>query len=361
MFLTVVQQKCASTLEMNTYFTPRPQLSLRASESAKKISEMAKVRAFRGLLLTTSILLLAVSAAGSQNSNGTESNGQTYIIHQRVEEVLLYCTVIGHKGELVIDLDRSAFKVLEDKKPATITHFARKDVPVSLALMLDDSGSMKEKRTAVQGAALTLIKASNPEDETSVTNFADKAYVDQELTGDVTQLADALGKNKTISGGTALFDTVIAGADHLATTAHRSKQVIVIVTDGNDNASEADLAAAIRRVQHADGPVIYAIGLLYDVPSSQERRAHKELLSLAEETGGIAFFPSSVSEVDRIAAEVARDIRNQYAIAFRPAANAASGSYHSVAVTASAASHSGLTVRTRKGYLRTTAEQSPGH
>ena len=306
-------------------------------------------------------VLLLPTVSHAQAGNSASQTSSTYVIHQRVEEVLLYCTVIDHRGELVTDLAQLAFKVLEDKKPVPITHFARNDVPVSLALMLDNSGSMKEKRLAVQAAALTLIKASNPDDETSVTNFADQAYVDQELTGNMAQLADALGKSKSISGGTALFDTVISGADRLSKTAHRSKQVIVVVTDGNDNASEADLAAAIHRVQRADGPVIYAIGLLYDVPSSEERRAHKELLALAEETGGIAFFPASVGEVDRIAAEVARDIRNQYTIAFRPGANGTNGSYHSVVVNASDPGRHGLTVRTRKGYFRATAPQTPAN
>ena len=302
-------------------------------------------------------MALSQQVIRAQSGNSPSKTEQPYVLHQRVEEVLLYCAVIDHKGELVTDLTQSAFSVLEDKRPVPVTHFARQDVPVSVALILDDSGSMKEKRSAVQDAALTLIKASNPEDETSVTNFADKSYVDQKLTGDVRQLSKALGQSTTIPGGTALFDTVISGADHLSKSAHRSKQVIVVVTDGNDNASEADLTAAIHRVQRTDGPGIYAIGLLYDIPGSQERRARKELLSLAEETGGIAFFPSSVGEVDRIAAEVARDIRNQYTIAFHPSANEADGTYHSVLVTAAASGHHGLTVRTRKGYLRIAASK----
>lgn len=312
-------------------------------------------RAFIGARWSLLLLSLAPECY-AQSVTAEKTNTQTYVIHQRVEEVLLYCTVVDQKSALVTDLERSAFTVSEDKKPAMITHFSRKDVPVSIALVLDDSGSMTEKRASVQAAALTLINASNPEDETSVTNFADKAYLDQELTSDVGRLGAALAQGKTISGGTALFDTVISTADHLSTTAQRSKQVIVVVTDGNDNASEADLLAAIHRVQRIDGPVIYAIGLLYDVPSSQGRIARKQLLSLADETGGIAFFPSSAGEVDNIATEVARDIRNQYLVAFRPAAEDMSGSYHTVSVTVSAAGHRGLTVRTRKGYLRNAAK-----
>ena len=307
-------------------------------------------------------LAMFVSAQTAAPATGAEQQasggGPAFVLHENVQEVLLYCTVLDRKGNLVTDLDRQAFKVRESKQPAVITNFNHKDVPVSLALVLDDSGSMKEKRAAVQSAAVDLIKASNPEDETSVTNFADTAYLDQDFTADLLRLQTALGQSKTVSGGTALFDTVIGAANHLAEASHHSKQVIVVVTDGRDNASAADLPAAIRRVQTANGPVIYTIGLLYDVPSSDARRAHHDLQALSDETGGIAFFPASVGEVDKIAAEVARDIRNQYTIAYRPPANASGEAYRTIVVQASSPGHGGLTVRTRKGYLRTQISNS---
>jgi Ca-activated chloride channel family protein len=278
-----------------------------------------------------------------------------YVIHQNVLEVLLYCTVLDSHGNLVTDLDRSAFKVLDNKLPAAIVHFDHRDVPVSLALVLDDSGSMKEKRAAVQSAAIDLIKASNPEDETSVTNFADTTYLDQDFTSTLSQLETALAQSKTVSGGTALFDTVIGAANHLTQASHHNKQVIVVVTDGRDNASASDLQAAIRRVQTTDGPVIYSIGLLYDVPGTDARRARHDLQALSDETGGIAFFPPSVNEVDQIAAEVARDIRNQYSIAYRPPSAPSNEAYHTIAVAALAPAHGKLSVRTRKGYVRAIA------
>lgn len=296
-------------------------------------------------------LASAQTPAPVQGSGATPAN-PVFTLHQNVQEVLLYCTVLDRKSNLVTDLDRSAFQVFEDKKPATITHFTHKDVPVSLALVLDDSGSMKAKRSAVQAAAVDLIKASNPEDETAVTNFADTAYLDQDFTNDLPRLQAALGQSKTVSGGTALFDTVIGAANHLAKDAHHSKQVIIVVTDGRDNASSTDLPAAIRRVQTADGPVIYTIGLLYDVPGPDARRAHHDLQALSDETGGIAFFPASVNEVDAIAAEVARDIRNQYTIAYRPPSNPPGEAYRTIVVKASSPARGNLLVRTRKGYVR---------
>ena len=286
------------------------------------------------------------------------SAGPVYTLHQNAQEVLLYCTVLDRKGNLVTDLDRPAFSVFEDKHPVVLTHFNHKDVPISLALVLDDSGSMKDKRAAVQSAGLELIKASNPEDETSVINFADTAYVDQDFTDNLPRLQTALAQSKTVSGGTALFDTVIEAANHLSKDSHHSKQVIVLVTDGRDNASAADLSAAIRRVQATDGPVIYTIGLLYEVPGIEARRAHHDLQSLSDETGGIAFFPGSVEQVEEIAAEIARDIRNQYTVAYRPPSNATGRVYHTIAVRASEPGHGSFTVRTRKGYMRTQADAS---
>lgn len=131
-----------------------------------------------------------------------------------------------------------------------------------------------------------------------------------------------------------------------------------MVTDGRDNASASDLQDAIRRVQTTDGPVIYSIGMLYDVPGTDARRARHDLQALSEETGGIAFFPASVNEVDRIADEVARDIRNQYSIAYRPPSAPSSEAYHTIVVAASAPTHGKLSVRTRKGYLRTISPDS---
>ena len=306
-----------------------------------------------GLLVASANSLAAIRTAHPQESPVKNDNdSSTFVIQQKVEEVLLYCSVLDHQGNQVLDLDRSAFKVFEDKAPVTITHFDHNDVPVSLSLVLDDSSSMKEKRLEVQAAAADLIRASNPLDETSLTNFADAAYLDQDFTNNFAKLEVALAQSKTVSGGTALFDTIISTADHLSHDAHHGKQVIVVVTDGRDNASAADLAATIRRVQTANGPAIYSIGLLYDVPGLEARRARHDLAALSDETGGIAFFPDSVDDVDRISIQVAKDIRNQYTIAYRPPVASRSAGYRTITVAASSSSHGKLAVRTRKGYLR---------
>lgn len=304
------------------------------------------------LCVSSMIHVSGHAASGSAPQQAPGSSG--YVLRQDVQEVLLYATALDHRGQPVLNLEKNNVKVSEDNIPVVLTSFSRNDVPVSLSLVLDESSSMSDKRPAIAEAAIKLIQSSNPEDEVAVTNFADTAYLDQDFTNDKAKLDTALHKNTTASGGTALFDTMIQAADHLTQKAHRSKEVIVVVTDGRDNASATDLAAAVRRVQTANGPVIYAIGLLYGVPGSDAKRARRDLQSLADETGGIAFFPSSVQEVGQIAEQVAKDIRNQYTLTYHPRRSSTEQNYRTIKVEAKGADGERLQVRARKGYLYAT-------
>ncbi len=274
-----------------------------------------------------------------------------YTLRRDVDEVLLPCTVIDQDGHLVQDLNQSDFQVFEDNTPQNIVSFSHSDVPVSIGLLIDNSGSMRDKRAAVNTAALDLVRASNSQDEAFVVNFSDEAFLDQDFTSSINKLRDGLSHIES-RGGTALYDAVVASADQLAHGARRSKQVLVIVTDGEDNASTLNLEQTIRRVQDMGGPVIYSIGLLFgdDARGQEAHRAHRALQLLSDQTGGLAFFPRSLAEVDNIAAEVARDIRNQYTIGYHSSRPASLGGYRTVHVEARGAHHGRLTVRTRTGY-----------
>jgi len=285
-----------------------------------------------------------------------------YTLTRDVDEVLLPCTVVDQDGHLVQDLTQSDFQVWEDNVPQTIQSFTHSDVPVSIGLLIDNSGSMRDKRPAVNTAALDLIRASNPQDEAFVVNFSDEAFLDQDFTSSIPKLREALGHVES-RGGTALYDAVVASADQLAHGAKRSKQVLVIVTDGEDNASTLNLEQTIRRVQDLGGPVIYSIGLLFgdDSRGSEAHRARRALQLLSDETGGLAFFPRSLADVDNIAAEVAQDIRNQYTIGYHSTKAASLGGYRTIHVEAHAPHHGKLFVRTRTGYYPTPLGRQPGH
>ncbi|MCI0355437.1 MAG: VWA domain-containing protein [Acidobacteria bacterium] len=268
-----------------------------------------------------------------------------FTFHKDVEEVVLHATVLDGKQRIVNTLTRDAFTVYEDGQPQTITSFRREDIPVSLGVVIDNSGSMKRSRTAVNQATFNLVKASNPKDEVFVVNFNDEFWLDQDFTSDIGKLKDALERIES-RGGTALYDALIASADHMKKNAKLGKRVLLVVTDGEDNQSAATLEQAIRRVQDNDGPTVYSIGIFEENPPKRAKRA---LRAFAEQTGGISYFPDNLEEVDSITKAVAHDIRNQYTIGYKPGRLDREG-YRAVRVEAKARGFRNLQVRTRSGY-----------
>jgi VWFA-related protein len=279
-------------------------------------------------------------------------------MHADVDEVLLQCAVVDDRGKTVSDLSLGDFHVWEDGAPQATTSFLHQDQPVSLGIMVDNSGSMRDKRAAVNQAALTLLRASNPMDASFIVNFNDHAFLDQGFTSDISLLDRGLS-HYDARGMTALYDAVTASADELSKHGKLPKQVLLVITDGADNASRQDLATAIRRVQNLGGPVVYTIGLLYDTEREEAERAHNDLEKLSEETGGIAYFPSSINDVNSIALEVAHDIRDQYTIGYRSNKSATLGGFRVVHVEANAPRHGKMFVRTRRGYYANKTTTQP--
>jgi Ca-activated chloride channel family protein len=277
-------------------------------------------------------------------------NGR-YTLQRNVDEVVLNATVLDDKQHMVTSLAKDDFKIFEDGVAQTISSFQHQDIPISLGILVDNSGSMRTKRQAVNSSALDLVHYSNPEDESFVVNFSDEAYIDQDFTANVTKLRDGLSHIDS-KGGTALYDAIMASADYLTRNAKRSKQVLLVITDGEDNASSTTLEETVRRIQELQGPVVYSIGLLYDDSGGgrEGRRAKRALEMLANETGGISFFPKNLDQVDAIAGEVARDIREQYTIGYHSTKPASQGGFRMVHVDARAKGYNKLIVRTRTGY-----------
>ncbi len=301
--------------------------------------------------------------SGAENAPAAAQGGDIgredgkYTLRRDVQEVVLNATVLNDQGQLVNNLTKDDFHVFEDGVEQTIASFQHSDVPVSMGILVDNSGSMRSKRGAVNAAALDLVRASNPEDEAFVVNFSDEAFIDQDFTSDLNKLRDGLAHFDS-KGGTALYDATVASADELSKGAKRSKQVLLIITDGEDNASGLTLEQTIRRVQDLGGPIVYCIGLLFgdDGGAHEAREAKRALQLLSEETGGMAYFPKSLNDVDAIAGEVAQDIRSQYTIGYHSTKPASLGGYRAVRVLAHATgSKKNLNVRTRSGYFPKTA------
>jgi Ca-activated chloride channel family protein len=275
-----------------------------------------------------------------------ENDSGTFVFRKTVDEVVLHATVLDDKRRQVNNLDRGAFTIYEDGKQQAITSFRNEDMPVSMGVIIDNSGSMREKRTTVNQAALNLVRASNPHDEVFIVNFNDEYYLDQPFTNNLSKLKEALERYET-RGGTALYDAVVASADYLKKNARLEKKVLFVVTDGEDNASRETLEKTLARVTEENGPTIYSLGLL---GGEKQRRARRALEAIAERTGGVPFFPRTLDEVDNISRTVAHDIRNQYTIAYKPTNPQNAGGYRSVKVEARAPGHGKLQVRTRTGY-----------
>jgi len=269
-----------------------------------------------------------------------------YTVRSEVQEVVLHATVIDEHHHPVTGLQRDAFRVIDDGKQQSIHTFRQEDVPVALAIVIDNSGSMREKRAAVNAAALKLVRASNPQDQVCIVNFNNESYLDQDYTGDVDMLKEALEHIES-RGGTALYDAVVATSDHLVKTAKLQKKILLVVTDGEDTASHDTLQQAVRAVAVDGGPVIYTIGLL---GHEKEKKARRALQALAEQTGGAAYFPGELNEVEAISQQIAHEIRNQYTIGYRPSVAMVPGTYHPVSVKAEVKGYKGLSVRTRSGY-----------
>jgi len=287
----------------------------------------------------------SVTPKSAQSPDSADSG--VFVFRKQVDEVVLHATVVDDKKHIVTSLDKGDFNVYEDGRPQTITSFRHEDIPVAMGIVVDNSGSMREKRQKVNAAALNLVRSSNPNDEVFIVNFNDEYYLDQDFTSNINRLKEGLEKIEA-RGGTALYDAVVASADHLKKEGKLEKKVILVVTDGEDNESAETLEQAVRRLQGENGPTVYAIGILEG--EEHPKHAKRALQIMSERTGGLAFFPKTLDEVDAISRSVAHDIRTQYTIGYKPTTPKNQGGYRQVKVDARSRSYGKLTVRTKSGY-----------
>jgi len=267
-----------------------------------------------------------------------------------VSLVVLHTSVLDDRGKFVDGLTQENFRVYEDKVEQKLSIFKREDIPVSMGLVIDNSGSMRDKRPRVNEAAITLVQNSNPQDEAFVVNFNDDFYLDldKDFTNNVPELKEALERIDA-RGSTALYDAIIGSLDHLK-KGHKEKKVLLIVTDGEDNTSRNSLEKTVKEIQKTD-TVIYTIGLLSQESKKSAKNARKALVAIAQASGGVAYFPENVEDVHSICEQVAHDIRHQYTLAYYPSNTAKDGSYRTVHVDViPPRGHGKLTARTRNGY-----------
>lgn len=291
----------------------------------------------------------AASPAQATRVPAQKGENSPYVFRTNVGEVLVHATVLDKKNRPVLGLTQSEFTILENGVPQKVDYFSHEDAPISMGLLIDNSGSMRTKRPEVDRAALNFVRASNPDDEVFVVNFNDEYYLDAEFTNSIAKLQDGLDHIDS-RGGTALYDATIASLDHLNQDGKKPKKVLLIITDGEDDASRYTLEQAVRMAQAEKGPLIYCIGLIGDMGGSEKRHSERALKALAEATGGQAFFAKNLDEVDALTRELAGEIRQQYTLAYR--SNQTTPGFRRIDVSVHAPHMDNLKVLARSGYYQ---------
>lgn len=268
------------------------------------------------------------------------------VIEAETDLVVLPVTVT-HKGHFVPDLKKDDFRVYEDGQLQFIKIFLHEDIPVTVDLVLDSSGSMGPNRSEVVEAAKDFLASSNPQDQIFVVNFNEHVYFGLPpgtlFTSNVAELEAAVLQGPS-TGMTALYDAISAALKRLAPGTTR-KKALLIITDGGDNASHASFRQMIEQVRRSNA-ILYCIGLVAESESDVNPRI---LRKLAKDTGGEAYFPQSAKELPQICQQIARDLRNQYTIGYTPTNKVHDGSYRAVCVVV--VGRKGVAVRTRSGYV----------
>ncbi len=302
-----------------------------------------------GLARVLAFTVLPLLAVGGDAEAQAPQVPEPYRVTVSVDLVEVYATVRDRKGNTVSDLRQEQFEIYEDGVRQTIRLFAQEDTPVAVGLVVDHSGSMSQRLPEVIAAARTFVQASSPEDQMFVVNFNERVTLglpDNVLfTSRSEELERAISSAPT-TGQTALYDAVLEAREHLR-EARLNKKVLIVISDGGDNASTHTMAETLQMARESS-VLVYTIGIY---KTEDPDRNPGLLRRLARATGGEAYFPEQLHEVVEICRKIAHDIRAQYTLGYFSTGTAKPGAYRKIRVSADAADHGGLSVHARDGYI----------
>lgn len=293
-------------------------------------------------------LLLLCGLVRNAEPQSPPSSGD-FKLSVSVDLVALQATVQTQKGSYVSDLREQDFEVYEDGVRQSIQVFRHEDVPVTAGLVIDHSGSMRPKLSQVTAAARTFVQSSNPDDQMFVVNFNEKATFGLP---DATPFSDRPNdlayaiSSAPAKGMTALYDAIGLAEERLR-AGKRERKVLIVISDGGDNASAHKLTEVLKSLGQSSA-LVYTIGIFDD---ADEDKNPAVLRHLAHATGGEAFFPRQLDEVVQICERIARDIRQQYTLGYVPSSPAKPDAWRAIRVVARAPGKGKLSVRTRTGYI----------
>src|SRR5438128_6109794 len=317
---------------------------------------------YRKTAFTVAIVLFSLVVFAQERSQPQKNQGDKgYTLSVETLEVQLPISVLDREGRPVNGLTKENFQIFEDKVLQTIKTFKHEDIPLSLGLIIDNSGSMRNKRERVNSSALAFVRESNPDDETFIVNFDDSAYLEQDFTGSIGDLIDALD-NIDARGETALYDAIYLSAEHVK-NGKKDKKALLLITDGEDNVSKYGVNKVIEALKQSK-VTLYTVGLLEDndqrgglFKKPPSKKAKEALQKFADITGGQAYFPKSLEEVEELAKNIAHEIRNHYTISYTPTNKKLDGTWRAIQVKVNPPRKvSKVTVLTREGYFAPKAE-----
>jgi Ca-activated chloride channel homolog len=305
------------------------------------------------LIALIALLLSPLPWANSAPSRASAQDGdeKQFAIAVDVDLVVFNVSVTDGKGRQVAGLRAADFRILEKGRLQEITSFSPHEAPASIGLIIDNSGSMMNKRAEVLNAALAFVGTSHPEDEMFAVNFNENVYLglppSTRFTSEREQMRSALVNSAPV-GLTALYDAVVLGIDHLK-GGTRDRKALVVLSDGGDNESRHTLDDVLQIAKRSNA-TIYTIGI-YD--EANQDRNPRVLRRLSDLTAGKAYFPESLKDMERVWRDVAGAIRNQYTIGYHSNNSVRDGLFRKVEITAGR----GREVKTRDGYFAPTGER----
>jgi Ca-activated chloride channel homolog len=305
----------------------------------------------RGLLKAAPLLLALWWGQGwAFRAQQVGGRGGPTSIQVDVDLVLVNATVTDPNNRFVTGLEKEHFQLFEDKVEQTISHFSSEDAPTSIGLLFDVSSSMGDKIARAKDAAVAFLKTSNPDDEFYLLTFADQPSLDEEFTSDVSQIQNRL-VYKGAKGSTTLYDAVYLGLEKMK-QAHNPKKAMLLITDGEDTRSRYSLVNVRHAVKESDVQ-IYAIGIVssYYSDFAQGRSGRSVLEEMTEVTGGKAYFPNSVYELEDICTKIAVELKNQYVLGYSSSNPSRDGRWRKIKVKLNAPRGlPALSVRSKTGY-----------
>lgn len=300
-----------------------------------------------------SVSLLAFGLTLGYAQQGTPAKFRT-----AVEQIVLYASVYDKDSILVENLEKEDFTIYEDRIQQEITYFGRDDVPSTLGVVIDSSGSMRDKFDLVNEATRLFLSKNNPENELFFVAFKDEVRLEQDFTRDVEDIYDALD-NVIISGGTALYDAIYLAVDK-ALNGNEPKKAVIVFTDGEDKDSFYSHKELIEKVEESDVQ-LYIVAFLdsdlssgggfFGVFKSAREKIQQRIRDIPQSTGGEAFFPEEISQLNDVFHSIAYELRNQYRLSYVSSNPIRDGTWRRTDVVVKDAKERGFRVRAKKGYF----------